>query len=197
MERVPNFEAKKESDKNEDIELKSIGKEKMEELLKEYKDDPDGFYVKNGFVLWDEDKNPALFLTMEMLGYGVLKVMKDKGVENPNKIAKDAKDVAMLVAKYLGSDIEGWCKVSIETSVEINNKIMEEAGKNQQKNYEYIIEKIRRNDPVFSEFLTKLCVYDQKTGENRSLDEVSAMMEVVVWVAKTMYEQMLKDAKIN
>ena len=38
-------------------EVRHLEKEKLEEIMKEYEEDPDNFYQKNAFVLWDEGKN--------------------------------------------------------------------------------------------------------------------------------------------
>lgn len=199
MEQEPKIESKpKENIESEKgIEIKPIEREKVEKLLEEYRKDPDRFYEKNRFLLWDGEKNPALLLTMEMLGEGVRKVFQEKEAEKCAKIVKDAKDVAMLVAKYLGADIDGWCKVSVEIAVKINGEITEKSKGDLKEQFSFITEKIKKSDPAFSELLSKLCVYDQKTGENRSIEEVSAMMEIVVWIAKTMYEQMKQDTGSN
>lgn len=196
MEKIPNniVSKKEEERKGNDIEIKSVEKEKLEEIKKEYEQDPDNFYRKNAFVLWDEGKNPALMISVEMASKFIREVWEEKNLGNPTKILNESRNIAMFVMKYLGADIEGWCKVDPKTAVEVNQQM----GKNDfQENCKLILEKIKRNDPVFSEFLTKVCVRDLKTGELRKENEMVAIVTVVNLIVRTMYEQMLKDAKIN
>lgn len=196
MEKIPNniVSKKEEERKGNDIEIKSVEKEKLEEIKKEYEQDPDNFYRKNAFVLWDEGRNPALMISVEMASKFIREVWEEKNLGNPTKILNESRNIAMFVMKYLGADIEGWCKVGPKTAVEVNQQM----GKNDfQENCKLILEKIKRNDPVFSEFLTKVCVRDLKTGELRKENEMVAIVTVVNLIVRTMYEQMLKDARMN
>lgn len=194
MEQGPKIETGPVEDDAKEIEIKSIGQEKLEEIMNEYEENPDFFYRKNAFVLWDEGKNPALMISIELASKFIREVWEEKNLGNPTKVLNDSRNIAMLVMKYLGADIEGWCKVDPKTAVEVNQQM----GENDfEKNCKFILEKIKRNDPVFSEFLTKVCVRDLKTGELRDENETVAIVTMVNLVVRTMYEQMLKDAKMN
>lgn len=191
MEKIINLEAKK---KESDIEVRSIGREKLEEIMKEYQEDPELFYRKNAFVLWDEGKNPALMISIELASKFIREVWEEKNIGNPTKVLNESKNIAMLVMKYLGADIEGWCKVDISTAVEVNQRMGEN---NYEENCKFILEKIKRNDPTFAHFLTEISVRDIKTGELRDDKDTVAIVTMINLVVRTMYEQMLKNAKIN
>jgi len=195
MKESSNFEENKPEKKEDNIEVRHIEKEKLEEIMKEYEEDPDIFYQKNEFILWDEGKNPALILSAELMSKFIREVWEEKGNEKWAKTVRDAKNVAMVVMKYLGADIEGWCKVDPETAISVNEKMGEDDSF--KENCQFILENVKKNDPIFSEFLTKICVNDIDTKEKRNKEDMVAIIEMVALITRTMYEQMQKDAKIN
>ncbi len=193
MEKIP--EIKSNNKELENVDIKTIGKEKLEEIIKEYQEDPDNFYQKNAFELWEGGKNPALMISVELASKFIQEVWEEKGLGKPYKVLTEARNAAMFAMKYLGADIEGWCKIDPKTAVEVNEKMGTEH--NFQENCKLILERIKKNDSVFSEFLTKICVRDPKTGELRNENETVAIVTMVSLVVRTMYEQMQKDAKMN
>lgn len=193
MEQLSKIESINNNPK--DVEVRSIEKEKLEEIMEEYKKDPDNFYRKNAFVLWDEGKNPALIFSVELVSKFTKEIYEEKGMGNASNILNDARNAAMFVMKYLGADIEGWCKVDIKTVTEIDDQMRKDDHYKDQ--VRFILEKIKKNDPVFAKFLTKLCVIDPKTGKERSDNDRTVMVEMVGYITRIMYEQMQKDAKIN
>lgn len=194
MERVPEIKNEPTKEESKELALRSIEKEKLEEIMKEYEQDPDNFYKKNAFELWDGDKNPALMVSVEMCSHFIQEIWDEKGLGKSHRIITEARNIAMFVMKYLGADIEGWCKVDPRTAIEVNQKMGE---LDFQENGSFILEKIKKNDPIFSEFLTKISVKDNKTGELRNDGEMVAIVTMINVVVRTMYEQMRKNAKIN
>lgn len=194
MEQGPKIETGLIKDNPREVEIKSVEKEKLEEIIKEYEQDPDNFYLKNSFALWDGGKNPALMISIEMASRFIKEVWEEKGFGDTGKVLIEARKVAMFIMKYLGADIEGWCKVDPETAIEVNRQMGENDFK---ENCQFILEKIKKNDPIFAEFLTKISVRDEKTGEFRNENETVAIVTMINMVVRTMYEQILKDAEVK
>jgi len=176
------------------VEIGHAEKEELKKIIKEYRKEPEHFYELNRFELWDGGKNPALVFCTEMTGNFIAQVWKEKKLGDPGRVIIDAKSAAMFVIKYLGADTEGGCKVAPETAIE-NIKKMGETDVKQ--NAEFILDSIKKNDPEFSKFLTEICSKDIKTGEYRSTDESMAIVEMVAFIARTIYEQMKKDSTIR
>lgn len=143
MEQPSKFESADSSKKDSNSEVKHIENEKLEEIMEEYKKDPDNFYRKNAFDLWDGGKNPALMISIELASKFIREVWEEKGLGKSSQVLTDARNTAMFVMKYLGADIEGWCKVDPKTAVEINNQMGEHDF---QENCKFILEKIKKND---------------------------------------------------
>ncbi len=192
MEQIPKIEnGLSQNESAQEAEIKSIEKEKLEEIMKEYEQDPNSFYAKNAFELWDGGKNPALLVSLELANNYIQEIWEEKNLGKPGKIMTEARNVAMFVMKYLGADIEGWCKVDPETAIAATQQM---GASDFQENCDFILEKIKANDPVFSEFLTKISVKDI-SGNPRDENEIVAIVTTVNLIARTMYEQMQKDAR--
>ncbi len=172
------------------IEIKHANKQELEKIIEEYKKDPDNFYEVNKFELWDGNKNPALIISVELMCKFISDIWEEKNLGNPGKIIIEARQAAMFTMKYLGADIEGWSKVSPETAGEIIQKMGETDFKEHCK---LILEDIKNNDPEFSKFLTEISVRDIKTGELRNENDAVAIVEMVSFIVRMMYEQMKKD----
>jgi len=194
MEHGPGIIKSADVQKPEEVEIRSVEKEKLEEIMKEYKEDPDNFYRKNAWDLWEGGKNPALMFSVEQACNFIKQIWEEQGLGKADKVLVDARNVAMVVMKYLGADIEGWCKVDIETVTEVSQQMGE---KDFKEKCQFILEKIKRNDPVFAHFLAEISVRDPKTGELREDKDMVAIVNMINVVVRTMYEQMLKNAKIN
>jgi hypothetical protein len=186
---------KKIESSNINREIKHIDSEDLKKITEEYEKDPDNFYELNKFELWEGGKNPALIISVELAAKFIRDIWKEKNLGDPEEVAKEAKNIAMFVMKYLGADIEGFCKVSPETAIEVDKKMGEEYDF--KKNCQLILEDIKKNDPVFSQFLAKVCAKDLKTGEIRNENEIVAIVEMVGVIVRTIYEQMKKDKGIN
>jgi hypothetical protein len=179
-----------------DMEIKHVGKEELEKLMKEYEEDPNNFYEINKAEFLEDEKNPALIISTDLVSQGIKEIWQGRKLGDVGKVTADAKSAAMFVMKYLGVDvdIENGCRVSAETAIEVLEKMKNEYDF--KKNCEFILEEINKNDPVFSEFLAKICVRDLKTGELRNENDRVAIVEMVSFIARMIYEQMKKDASI-
>jgi len=173
-----------------EFRINHLGEEKLRLLVAEFEKDSAHFYENNKLG----EKNPALSVLVELHSKFIREVWEDQGMMNSEQVVRDAKNVAMFVVKYLGADIAGWVKVSPETAMGTAQEMGEQDFK---ENCKLIVEKIKAIDPVFSQFLTRICVGDIQSGEMRSSEEMIAIADMVALIAGAIYEQIKKDGKMN
>jgi hypothetical protein len=165
----------------------------LKTIIDDYEKDPENFYQVNEFeLIGKEGKNPHIAAAVEFMVEMIKDTYKESNKINMQETIREARNVAMVIIKYLGGDIDGFCKVEKETVF----SVLEEMSKDDsfKKNCMFIVENIKKSDPAFSSFLSIVTIRNLKTGENRNNEEAGVMIEMISYITKILYEQMKKDA---
>lgn len=190
METMPKIESKG------NFFVKHLGSEELKDIIDDYEKDPENFYRVNEFEFaGKEGKNPHIIGAIDFMVKIIEDTYKKSDKINLQETIKEARNVGMIIIKYLGGDIEGFCKVEKDTVFSVIN----EMAKNDsfKINCMFILEDIKKNDLAFASFLSIISTRNLKTGVNRNQEEVGVLIEMISYVAKIMYEQMKKDTEYN
>jgi hypothetical protein len=190
MEKMPKIESK------ENFYVKHLGSEELKNIMNDYEKDPDNFYQINEFeFIGKNGRNPHIIAITDFMVRMIEDTYGNNDKINMRETVKDARNIAMIIIKYLGGDIEDFCKVEKNTVFSVLDEMKD--GNSFKKSCAFILEDIKKNDPEFASFLATMSVRNLKTGEMRNDEEMGVIVEVASSVAKVMYEQMKKDAKYN